>query len=312
MEMPSEDDAKATSHDWSIADYEAALKSSGYLLEGRVEEILNSDGYEVVAGRRVPDAATGVPREMDLLARKHETVSVEGRRERPPISTTLVLECINNRHPLVFFERPVAAVESNRILRLFGVPLVVRDPSSKSGYFRLEDEAQVSWNCTLKRWAAQYCTFEERNGKPARLKATQLPDHHGTFEKLIGECNRYATSVMQPEWIRGGFVGGGLSLICPVVVLQGRLLAVDGSDGEAETRPTTHIHYLRRALIDGRSLAWVIDVITEAGLPEYLKGVEMVREKVAAYCMANRERVQEALASESSRETSLLLPRGGY
>jgi hypothetical protein len=291
--------------DWTEADVHAAIVRSGYLLEQRVETVLLAAGYEVHASRRVPDNETGKVREMDLLAEKRELQTIQQAKERPAVDASLIIECINSRLPLVFFEKPITWTESYPVRTLLGVPLFVPDAPNSSGFYLLEDEAGVSWQRTITHWATQYCGFEEKHGKDRRLEATQHNDHHGTFDKLIAESERCADGVMNEALIVAGWMGGWLTLVRPVVVLQGRLLAATVQGETVSLTPRDHIHYLRRGMFKDRRVAWVVDIVTEAGLPAYLLGISKTLDKVRTYCMTQRDAVQEALKSESTRRMSL-------
>lgn len=301
-----------TEEPWSDGECLAAVMRSGYLLEQRVERLLVQVGFEVHANRRVADPFSGKAREMDILAEIREARTLEQAQERPCVGTSLLIECVNNRFPLAFFEKRITWTESSHSTTLFGVPLHVPAQSGSSAFCLLEDEAQISWRSSLTYWSTQFCTFEEKQGHTRRLIATQSLDHHGTFEKLIAESERLVSRVMNPGLIRAGYAGGWLVLIRPVVVLQGRLLAVVETDGQVSVEVRDHIHYLRRGVVGDQHVAWVVDVVTEAGLSGYLASVASTLGKVRVYCTEQRDKVQEAFASQSTRELALMVPRATH
>jgi hypothetical protein len=249
---------------------------------------------------------------MDLLAELREARTGEQTRERPAVGASLLIECINNRWPLVFFEKQVTWTESYHVPTLLGTPLHVHDKPGSSGFVLLEDEANVSWRRSVSNWSTQYCTFDGKSckgrsgkDKATALFATQSPDHHGTFEKLIVEAERVADEVMNEGLIQAGWMGGWLALVRPVVVLQGRLIAATPSGDDVELSERMHMHYLRRGVVGERRVAWVFDVVTEDGFRMYLDWVSDTLERVRRYCLAEREKVQEAFGSESTRRLSL-------
>lgn len=301
---------EVASTDWTDADVHAAIVRSGYLLEQRVQGVLLAAGYEVHASRRVPDSDTGKARELDVLAELREARTVEQAKERPAVGASLIIECVNNRLPLVFFEKAVTWTESYPVHTLLGVPLNVPDEPGSSGFYLLEDEAGVSWRTTIRTWATQYCGFEEKQGKDRRLQATQHNDHHVTFDKLIAEAERCADGVMNEGLIVAGWMGGWLTLVRPVMVLQGRLLAATVQGQTVSLADCDHMHYLRRGVVNERRVAWVVDIVTEAGLRAYLDSIAATLDKVRWYCTEQRGKVQEAFNSESTRRLSLM-SRGG-
>lgn len=292
--------------EWNEEDLKAAILRSGYLLEQRVETVLLAAGYEVHASRRVADNETGKTREMDLLAEMREAQTIEQANERPAVGASLIIECVNNRLPLVFFEKPVTWTESFQLRTLLGCPLNVPDKPGSSGFYLLEDQAGVSWRTTIKHWATQYCCFEEKRGKDRHFEASQHNDHHVTFDKLVAEAERCADGVMNEGLIQAGWMGGWLTLIRPVLVLQGHLFAANVQGEAVSLAARDHIHYLRRGVVSERKVAWVVDIVTEAGLPCYLSGTAATLDKVRTYCTEQRDKVQEAFGSDSTRRLSLM------
>lgn len=287
-----------------------ALSRSGYLLESRIERTLVLRGFEVFANRRVSNDNTGKAREMDLLAELHEILIPDGSPERPSVGAKLIVECINNRMPWAFLMKPLTREELVGCTTLLGTPLMLPASDGSSMKALLEDCCGVSWRTTLAEWSSQFCTFEPRGARDPSLRATQPQDCHSTLEKLIGESERVADAVMNADLIRAGFTSGWLSLVRPVIVLQGRIVAVTSHGPSLEVSDVSHVRYLRKGHIDGHGVAWVVDVVTENGFEGYLDWVQGAVHRVRRYCDEHGAVVRGAYADPAIRSASLLVPRG--
>ncbi len=100
--------------------------------------------------------------------------------------------------------------------------------------------------------------------------ATHDEGHHGCFTTLVKaleqRIQRQGVSFMS------GCVNG--IIIYPMLVLQGDLLDVrlNGSDLTIET--VSHVKYRRSVTCKGEETGYIIDVVTENGLPEFLDKLE--------------------------------------
>ena len=79
-----------------------ALQRSGYLLEGRLEQLLRRRGHYVETNAPYPDPITGKTREIDLYAMAAEKA---GPGEYDYFFQVVLVECINNPQPLVLFTK---------------------------------------------------------------------------------------------------------------------------------------------------------------------------------------------------------------
>jgi hypothetical protein len=297
--------------DYSDDDVRHAILSSGYLLEQRVELACSVRGFSVHASRRIADTLTGLPRELDLTAWQTETFPPTDGSKRPANGTRLLIECVNNRMPLVFFPKPCEYSALMRHPLLFGAPLLIPTASSSSTFVRLEDEASISWQHQLPSFATQYCGFERQKDKGkgranARLVATQSLDMHGTMEKLVAAAEEAADRAMDPRHIEVGMGNGWLTLIRPVLVLQRELLVAHQVDDDVKLERADRVHYMRRARIGDRERAWIIDVLTESSLPKYFDWIEHVHSRVQEYCLSNADRVSGAYRDSHIRQQSFM------
>ena len=90
-----------------------ALIKSGYLLEDRVNKALTTNGWLTVPNMRYIDDQTGIEREIDIMALNHISM---GNNYADYIHSSLLIECMNNKEPIVFFEN--LEKSTNRIAAL--------------------------------------------------------------------------------------------------------------------------------------------------------------------------------------------------
>ncbi|HZW07275.1 MAG TPA: hypothetical protein VFF65_09130 [Phycisphaerales bacterium] len=283
---------------------EAAFFRSGYLLEQRVEAVCVDAGMEVHANLPLRDSTTGKQRETDLIAKWREKRQADRIWERPGHGASLLIECVRSDTPLVFMEKPARFVECAWVPALFGCPLYLPDPQNPNGFFRLEDEAEVSWCTTLNTVATQWHAFERKVGdKP--LVASQRHDIYSTFEKLIQRAEEVADLTMPPDMIQAAFLGGWLIFVRPVLVVEGDLYVSVLKDGAQRLEERRHVHYLRTSLPRDQQVLWVIDVVTECELPAYLSNLRRKIETVERFCLENAQLVQDALHNDSAQQLTM-------
>jgi hypothetical protein len=79
-----------------------ALLRSGYLIENRLETVLDDEGFYVEANTVYPDPITGKSREIDLYAMKFLT---DPENDEDIISVILLIECVNSPQPFAFIAK---------------------------------------------------------------------------------------------------------------------------------------------------------------------------------------------------------------
>jgi hypothetical protein len=94
-----------TFHTISKESAKQALLNSGYLIESRVESVLWKQGYLVNPNPVYEDPYSKKHRELDLLATDSLPIG-DDTSDYGNLSVTLLIECINNKHPLAFIEAP--------------------------------------------------------------------------------------------------------------------------------------------------------------------------------------------------------------
>ncbi|SOU86772.1 hypothetical protein TDCHD05_200005 [Tenacibaculum dicentrarchi] len=257
-----------------------ALESSGYLLEDRINKKLNASNWHTIPNSRFIDEKTEIEREIDIVAFKN--ISENKDNFYDSIDSTLIIECMNNKEPIVFFENlekqvsRIASLNYNVLSHHFGNILSI---------------AQNNLNSKSKLiYSSQYCGFqrvqklikEHNNG----WIASHPNDKHNSSESLFKyikfhqkKFENYETS---PNRIMGFFYR------C-VIILQGDLLAVN-QNNELEIKEVNHIKY-QIPKTDNNGRYFDIDVITEKYLSKYLKNIEIEDNEIANLCSKDRNKL---------------------
>ncbi len=162
------------------------LKRSGYLLEGRLIEILVKAKYFVEPSTAYKDIRTGISREIDVVARNLVPMYGTGAAG---VSSTLVVESINNSYPVVLLTpNPDGPTDTDHIIFSSNPgpeiePHPFLDKVFGGGFLREGDWVAYS----------QYCTFARKKDK-GEFMALHSDDLHGSIQKcaefLTSECKK--------------------------------------------------------------------------------------------------------------------------
>ena len=248
-----------------------ALKRSGYLLETRLESVLRAAEFRVEANNLIPDP-TATRRELDLWAgwAKCFTFGSDGNGM---LSMELVIECVNPPQPIAFItkERSEPFFErSDRwdALKLIGNPVEVgSDPYHPWTWLSSKLNVSRYHHYNAKRLSTQYCSFQKKGGV-AEWMALHRDDDHRTFEKLCWATDYYIKDSINPTMVPTA--DWSLSLIYPVLVVQGELFDVRPLTRSARIAASQHIQYCCSHETDGDESVYQIDVVTEKYFPAFL------------------------------------------
>jgi hypothetical protein len=283
----------------------AAVERSGYPLEQRVAAACAAMGFDTTSNGCMLDPATGKAREFDVTARW-----IEARDQiwtRPGVGAILPMECARCDTPLVFYEKGPSFWDCGTLRTVHGYPLYLSDPPGSSGYSRLEDCAGISSWSTVSFIATQWHGFDVKNSREGpQLKASQRHDLHSTFEKLIVRSEQHAQDAMRPGLIEAGFLGGCLTFIRPVLVIQGSVRGSRLESGEQPIEERGLVHYLRTSFVQARKTAWLIDVVNETDLTGYLAGLLRSMATLRQFCLDHRERVQAAIRDSTAQRLCMM------
>lgn len=251
----------------------AALKNSGYLLEDRVNKKLAALGWTTIPNSRYLDNQTEIEREIDIVALS----PIRSRKDY--INSCLLIECMNNREPILFFENLEKA--PNRIAAL-----------SFSGFnnnfwdLLLKAQNKIEFLNKLT-WSSQYCSFQqvtknkdaENNGWIAYHPNDKHDSLSSFFKYIKFHQAEFSNRKNSEEFIVGFFHR-------PLVILQGELMSVEQS-AEIKIHRRGHIKYqIPKTNNYGRF--FTIDIITEDFLTTYLEEIKKEDEIIAEVVNENR------------------------
>lgn len=257
----------------------AALKNSGYLLEDRVNKTLSAIGWDTIPNSRYIDNQNEIEREIDIVALYRISASDE---HLDYIHSSLLIECMNNKEPIVFFENLERS--PNRIAAL-------NFTCFNDNFWSILLEAQDKIGFIDKLvWSSQYCSFHqvsknkdaENNGWIAYHPNEKHDSLDSIFKYIKYHKNEYSERKNTSDFIVGFYHR-------PLVILQGKLMSVEQGD-ELTIHTRNHIKYqIPKADNDARLFS--IDIITEDYLSTYLSDIKKEDEVIAEIIKKNREKL---------------------
>lgn len=259
-----------------------SLNRSGYFLESRVLEVLSSDGYKNFPNQTYPDKITGKSREIDILSdgpriTEHLTLNQSLQFE---YQYKLLIECINNDQPVAFFKRPDR--DPYTIFGKFFYSKVEREltekymntgntPDFQFNSFTTESK-KFHYNQLIKN--TQYCSFSKKRGQKNEWMASHPDGLHDTLNKLV-DYSEHKNDGYE-EWMKETSAWSKqvfTTLFYPVIILQNELIEVSENDGKVKIENKDHIIFDFNKYSDTKN-GFLIDIITESYLPEYLRKIE--------------------------------------
>ena len=266
----------------TLSEAKSALLKSGYLLENRVEQFLQEQGYYVEANTGYPDPITQKSREIDLQATKdHYYKGKLGNW----VTSTLFIECVNNPQPIAFITKEISSSQLlHENIKLNGLPTKVKFSDSRPSN-RKNDDIWISVEDFLgmqeyhhycsEKVATQFCSFMQKKGSKdtSEWMATHDDTHFESFQKL-GDIMSYYSTKTAKDW-EYGLKTVKLQFFYLVVVLQGEILDVKVNKRRGiNFKNSKHIQFLRTTIQNNEKATYQIDVVTESHLPKFLEIVE--------------------------------------
>lgn len=256
-----------------------AISRSGYLIEQRVAQSLANNDYFVELNLTFPDPYSERTREIDIKADSTRKSPLSKYGFATGVHWSIVCECENNSYPVVFFPYETEAPGSRyALIKCFGVPMKIqrnKEYVDLRSYLPFE---KFHHYCHVEL-ATQYCTFL----KPKQSRGDWIAFHdeqqHDTFNSLIyaieNEIKDFYENWELPEHdIEEPLY---LEFRYPLVVLGGDLLEAHLGRRQLSIKKAKHVKYLKTIYLKGREETYLIDVITEDYLKEY---IEFIREEM--------------------------------
>lgn len=275
-----------------------ALKRSGYLIESRLINILANQEYYTYPNETYPDPTTGKSREIDLFAgsyRKVANLYLQNASMMIDVTHDLIIECANNPQPAVFFKRT-----EKKKFTIFGKyrynkleQEILENENPADHYFLDFTVSSNEFHYNKIERCSQYCSFTPKKNIGGGAKKEWLASHpdsmHDTFNKIHDFIQSRKGS--NEDWINTNRKHEVyLSMIYPVIVLQGEIYESYEENGDVKLQKVNHVIFeFNRYEEDSSSL--LIDIITEDYFLEYLQllkhDMEMLKDVYIQYYTGN-------------------------
>jgi hypothetical protein len=276
-----------------------AIWKSGYLMEQRVTNVLNSAGYKKPVTNPVYfDPDTGKSHEYDVYAFKDIPVYETGLHG---IFPTLICECKNNHLPYVFFvqEKELFQPFEDEV-RVSGMPSKIWQHNKFISVQEFTGVESFHHYCKPEvPVASQYCTFKEA-GKSSWIalhieEQRGTPEQRGTFPSLI-KALEFEIAEDFKLWrmddkLKKEFID--LSFYYPVLIFQGDIYAAH-IEHELNLKKCEHVQLNVEFLssYEHDIISYHIDVICEEYLPSYLKIIDLEMEIIKRVLQQHKQKVQ--------------------
>lgn len=267
----------------STEEMKEAIVKSGYLIEQRVELILQNKGYYVETNPVYKDSFTNKTREYDIFAIISDLLFEE---KYDVLFSYIICECINNLQPLVFFTKdsPISFLFSEEV-KCTGIPTKIWKDNKFIDLHKFIKMETFHHYCNSPI-ATQYCSFHQKKDKNSWM-ALHLEDQYHAFENIIQAIESEITKNWEcyeiPKNVEKEKVN--LSIFYPLLILQGDIYSCDLKNNKINLCKTNHIQYRKSTytLENKRQIDYQIDIITESYLPRFLNilKIEMNRTKKA-------------------------------
>ena len=255
-----------------------AIRSSGYLIERRVSEILSRD-YFVSPNHTYLDPISNKTREIDMRV---DSTPVWSEEFASGIQWSILCECENNAQPIVFFPfQPLVPRAASELIKCYGMPMKIWQDKEYVDIISFLPFYKFHHYCK-GNVATQYCSFIKKRDKD-KWVATHLEEQHDTFNSLVYaveyENKQFYSEIWQPpkadenEPIL-------LVFLYPLVVLGGELMEANLGGRGIVLNKVKHVQFLNSLYISGREINYKIDVITEDYLNEYMKIIDYETDKL--------------------------------
>lgn len=268
-----------------------ALNRSGYLLEARLAEKLESAGYYVEANAAYPDTTTGKSREFDIFALGAHRLS----RNYDFIFPALLIECINNPQPLALLTKdPQIGFTFHEDMKLAGLPAKILINKRNDEWVSVQEFVNMPkfLHFCKGRVATQFCSFSETKEK--KWIALHEGSHFDAFQKIC-DATTYCVDEQFKSYQPTEDDSINIEFYYPVIVIQGDLLEARTYLKNVSLKRAHHLLYRRTAIQGKKAETYNIDVVTERFFPEYLKIVEYEMKKTAKRIQSRKKEFRKSI-----------------
>ncbi|MCK4686799.1 MAG: hypothetical protein KAT66_01605 [Candidatus Lokiarchaeota archaeon] len=267
----------------SLKEIKDSIINSGYLIEQRVEPVIEKEGYYVETNEVYFDPDTNKSKEIDLTAISGIKISKDNF-----LFPFLLVECENNKQPVVFFKSN-SSIDFLAVydIKISGHPTYLYESDGSS--ISIADKLNFSKfhhycnsvHCT------QYCSFHQtKKGNLKKWIALHPDEQHNTFLGLIkclnAKIDEHLNSYKLPEKDEKECIN--LQLYYPILILQGDLYEAELVGDELKLTQSNHIVFKKQFASNKGNETYYIDVISERYLPDYLKlidsGIKKINDRI--------------------------------
>ena len=250
-----------------------AISRSGYLLEQRVLPRIEREGFYVEANPVYPDPNTCKTREYDFSAITGVKLY---RGDTDFLFVSLVGECVNNAHPLVFFASDTHIdYFVQRDIKSAGIPLYIPDAEGAGNDVLLQEYLHFEKFHHYFRgtFGTQYCSFKLKSSKQTEWMAWHEEEHHGLFNSLVCATEFEVAKTFSSWYLRSKDKAEpvNVNLFYPLLIVRDELYECRQTKrGGPTLRKRSHVHF-RKSVISGTDpQVFHIDVIVESYLGRFL------------------------------------------
>lgn len=274
-----------------------AISRSGYLIEQRVAQGLANNDYFVELNLTFPDPYSEKTREIDIKADSTYKSPLSEYGFATGVHWSIICECENNLNPVVFFPYETTDPDMRcAVVKCFGVPMKIwrsKEYMDLRSYLPFEEFHHYCHN----EIATQYCTFFKPKQKGADWIALHDEQQHDTFNSLIysieNEIKEFYENWGLPE--RDIEEPMYLEFRYPLIILGGDLFEARLGKRQLNIQKTKHVKYLKTTYLKGREETYIIDVISEDYLNEYIKIIGEEMNKVRQLVSRRRKTVANSI-----------------
>ena len=248
-----------------------ALARSGYLLELRIQRVLENAAYFVDANTAYQDPNTKKSRELDLYGIGGKKLT----RTNDFLFTVFLIECVNNPQPLVFLTKePIIGFLYHYDVKLSGLPVKIFVDKKEDEWDSLSEFLSMEkyHHYCKGRIATQYCSFT-RKGATSQWMAQHDTAHFEVIQKLCDAVNYYRDHHFKSlDFREDGRIN--IQIYYPLLVVQGDLLDARPGKKTVKLIKANHIQYRRTMIHRDDATEYQIDVVQERFFARYLDMIE--------------------------------------
>jgi hypothetical protein len=266
----------------SADEIKTTLSTSGYLLEGRIAQVLQGRTAYVELNRFNPDPRDqGKSIEIDVWGQFPEPID---QTRSSVVAAEVLIECKNNSQPIVFFLKSQSDRWSNENhIKYSGFPKSSADPDTQYHVPLHQLLAMKDWHhyCRAPEIATQFCGFtrdqaaEEQKKQEKKQKPTRQ-DWCWKAESMEHYSKSFSDLCIVTEWASGGIADVHqqniqLQFSYPIIVFQGPFYEARLNGGEVDLRCSNRLQLHHSASVSGQVIHTQIDVVSEPAFPALIE-----------------------------------------